>query len=597
MSQINVQSISQLRVPEPSHGINVNSCSKALCKNFNVPAKNTKPDPNYRISGTKLNGSALLCKACGCYTTVKSNQAIYEEIKRLEHIDECSKVLRQDGTGCHNISCSNFNRKLSIFPDSYQPFAKTRSGNQRYRCRECGVTFTQGSEKRKSHPHSKSYINSTLFRLIVNDMSINRMMEITELNAATIYRKIDMFYERCITFLHSREERLKHMPLDFMRLSTDRQEYRVNWTNRKDKKNLVMNAIGTADKGSRYVFGMDVNYDPSIDIDSLLESEDYQRDRTLKDYNRLYARLWLPYEQSIGKQLAKDVKDERERLIKQFSNAALPLSEISLGYFIEELSENYGIEALDQLSSTRLPTQGAQIHSEYTMYAHFIQLEKLIGHSHGLRFYLDQEPAIERACNLACSSQIAKGNFQSLYVKINKELNVDQRRQLVAASEKLIAQIRDEHGVDADAAKKIVALSSLENSVAENGEGHQWYFLPLNKIYECEKHVCFLTSTDRLTANDRAMMLLDASLHPIDNFFQIVRRRLSALERPISSASSTGRIWTGKSPYNPAMINKQLQILRTYYNYCYISKLDGKTAAQRLGLAKGKVEIRKILYP
>ncbi|HIF5803013.1 TPA: hypothetical protein ACX3E3_004907 [Vibrio parahaemolyticus] len=96
-----------------------------------------------------------------------------------------------------------------------------------------------------------------------------------------------------------------------------------------------MNAIGTADKSSRFVFGMDVNYDPSIDIDLLLEAEDYQQDRSLKDYNRLYARLWVPYEQSIGKQLAKDVKDERECLIKQFSNTYLLLSEISLGCFIE----------------------------------------------------------------------------------------------------------------------------------------------------------------------------------------------------------------------------------------------------------------------
>lgn len=91
-------------------------------------------------------------------------------------------------------------------------------------------------------------------------------------------------------------------------------------------------------------------------------------------------------------------------------------------------------------------------------------------------------------------------------------------------------------------------------------------------------------------------MLLDASLHPIDNFFQIVRRRISLLERPMHSQSNTGRIWTGKSPYNPETIHKLLQILRTYYNFCLKSD-DGKTPAQRLGIAKSAVEIRKILYP
>lgn len=90
--------------------------------------------------------------------------------------------------------------------------------------------------------------------------------------------------------------------------------------------------------------------------------------------------------------------------------------------------------------------------------------------------------------------------------------------------------------------------------------------------------------------------MLDASLHPIDTFFMSVRRRLSALERPIHSQSNIGRVWTGYSPYNPAVIEKQVQIMRLYYNYCLPGK-DGRTPAERLGLAKGAVEIRKILYP
>lgn len=595
--QKSVQSKSQPRVPPESHGINVNSCSNSTCKNFNVAATSKRSDPNYRISGTKRNGSSLLCKSCNSYMTIKSNQAIHEEVERSRYLEERALVLRQDGSACYKVSCPNFDKKVSSSPDSYQRFGKTSKGNQRYRCRECRTTFTSDSDKRRSHPENKSHLNTTLFRLIVNDMSINRMMEITELSAPTIYRKIDMFYERCISFSKAREAQLKLMPLGFMRLSTDRQEYRVNWTDRKDKKNVVINAIGTADKFSRYVFGMDVNYDPSIELDKVLADEQYEIDQNLKDYNRYYARLWLPYEQALGKQLSKEVEEKRKELIRYYSSVPLPISEISLGYFIEELAENYGVEALDQLVATNLPNKGAQIHSEYTMYAHFIQLERLIGHAKGLRFYLDQEPAIERACNTAFSSQIKSRNLQSLYIKINKLLNVDQRRALVNATQKLLNKIQEEHGVDEKEARKIVALHSLQKPVAKSGERQTWFELPIHKIYECEKHVCFLTPTDRLTDSDKAMILLDASLHPIDNFFQIVRRRLSALERPISTSSNAGRVWTGKSPYNPEMISKQLQILRTFYNYCYVSKRDRKTAAQRLGLARGAVEIRKILYP
>lgn len=222
-----------------------------------------------------------------------------------------------------------------------------------------------------------------------------------------------MFYERCVSFTQGREAQLRQMPLGFMRLSTDRQEYRVNWTDRKDKKNVVINAIGTADKSSRYVFGMDVNYDSSIVLEDILADEQYEVDQKLKDYNRQNARLWLPYEHELGKQLSKEVEAKRKELIKYYSSVPLPISEISLGYFIEELAEDYGVEALDQLTATNLPSKGAQVHSEYTMYAHFIHLERLLGHASGLRFYLDQEPAIERACNSAFSTQIVSANYSA----------------------------------------------------------------------------------------------------------------------------------------------------------------------------------------
>lgn len=49
------------------------------------------------------------------------------------------------------------------------------------------------------------------------------------------------------------------------------------------------------------------------------------------------------------------------------------------------------------------------------------------------------------------------------------------------------------------------------------------------------------------------------------------------------------------SPYNPAIIQKLLDIYRVYYNYCAVGK-GGKTPAMRLGLAKGKIRIEDILY-
>ncbi len=70
----------------------------------------------------------------------------------------------------------------------------------------------------------------------MNQSPINQVMEMTELSANAIYKKIDMFYKRCVSFVQAREEQLKTMDLPPMQLSSDRQECTVNWTQRKDKR-------------------------------------------------------------------------------------------------------------------------------------------------------------------------------------------------------------------------------------------------------------------------------------------------------------------------------------------------------------------------
>jgi hypothetical protein len=73
-----------------------------------------------------------------------------------------------------------------------------------------------------------------------------------------------------------------------------------------------------------------------------------------------------------------------------------------------------------------------------------------------------------------------------------------------------------------------------------------------------------------------------------------VRRRLSLLERPVSSSNSDGRKWFGYSAYNPVMVGKLLDIFRVFYNCIEIGK-DKKTPAMRLGLLKDPVSYADIL--
>jgi len=123
----------------------------------------------------------------------------------------------------------------------------------------------------------------------------------------------------------------------------------------------------------------------------------------------------------------------------------------------------------------------------------------------------------------------------------------------------------------------------------------RWMTHPFPNMSEPEKAVCYLTNFKDYDENHLARLYNKASLHAIDCFFMQVRRRLSILERPITTASGFNRTWYGYSAYNPETIVKMLGIFRVFYNYCLAGQ-DKKTPAMRLGLAKGKVSLEDIIY-
>lgn len=64
----------------------------------------------------------------------------------------------------------------------------------------------------------------------------------------------------------SREaELLAGKPLPKMYVAVDRQSHAVTWSSLKGRRNIVLNAIGSADLTSSYVFGFHLNFDPSME--------------------------------------------------------------------------------------------------------------------------------------------------------------------------------------------------------------------------------------------------------------------------------------------------------------------------------------------
>ncbi|WAH37467.1 hypothetical protein NZD86_02700 [Alicyclobacillus dauci] len=81
-------------------------------------------------------------------------------------------------------------------------------------------------------------------------------------------------------------------------------------------------------------------------------------------------------------------------------------------------------------------------------------------------------------------------------------------------------------------------------------------------------------------------------------FMQQIRRRISILERPLTTARGDGKSYI-YSNFNPRYTQYAITILRTYYNFCVPYKTrDGRnmTPAQRLGIAQKQFKIEDIVY-
>ncbi|RBP04244.1 hypothetical protein [Rossellomorea aquimaris] len=105
------------------------------------------------------------------------------------------------------------------------------------------------------------------------------------------------------------------------------------------------------------------------------------------------------------------------------------------------------------------------------------------------------------------------------------------------------------------------------------------------------------TNLSSLEPKEIARLVLNVNDNAANAFIQLIRRRLSILERPLTTARGDGKSYIYAN-FNPEYAQMAITILRTYYNFClpYESRNIKKTPAQRLGIAKKVFELKDILY-
>jgi hypothetical protein len=246
--------------------------------------------------------------------------------------------------------------------------------------------------------------------------------------------------------------------------------------------------------------------------------------------------------------------------------------------------------------TTQLPKTGMQVHAEYTLYGHCFLLRDLTMGAEKIRLFLDQDSGMRAAVLGAFAERVTGRTADAFYVRINKEMTVDERRHALKLSRERFRSLEQEHpDLDRQALRLLLIKDALADMSVIGHWKDRWLTHPFPSMSEPEKAVCYLTEYDDYDQDHLAWLYNKASLHAIDVFFMQVRRRLSLLERPIATPSNNRRLWHGYSAYNPRSIVKLLEMFRVFYNYVLVG-LDKQTPAMRLGLAKEPVSLEDIVY-
>lgn len=571
----------------------MNFCKNPTCANFGRPAHEvttSRSQDDYRLVSMGEAQPALRCKLCGETPPIKSNRAIAEELARM--IDGIPDAAL---ASCPDKGCANHGVPIDT-KKAYQRFGTTASGSVRYRCKACKGLFSvaqkAGLRQRISHK------NRMIFTLLVNKSPMRRICKILEIGPEALYQRIGFFHEQCRAFVVERERKLLNGVLRPERLyvAVDRQDYVVNWSSQTDRRNVQLHALGSADSDSGYVFGLHLDFDHTLDPDEIETDAASQGDTATLHAYRRYARVWLraDYNDAVRGQWKRKYARAKARKALVLTSPPGVVGDVKAKYAEIEMRDD--VEAgVDLDYDVKLPTQGMQIHSEYTLYGHFFFLERLFRSAGKVRFYLDQESGIRAACLAAFSDRIKAREADAFYVRINKELTVNERRREKAKAD---AAFDREKCRFPNLPNWQIELNLIQERIAALASigkwSDRWLLHPFPNMSEPEKAVCYLTNFGDYAPGQIARLYQRASLHAIDRFFMQLRRSVSLLERPIQSASAAGRVWYGYSPYNPEVVAKILEIYRVYYNYVQVGE-DGATPAMRLGLAKGKIEIEDLL--
>ncbi|HIC45648.1 hypothetical protein [Methylophaga sp.] len=591
----------------PYAGIQANHCKNPACANFGISYEDDPSDPRYTRSGStqvtpplfrepasKANHPALgrpnatlfiQCRLCSGTLPLKNNRAIHSVMKIWKY--------HPDNQSCPNISCLNHGSPLQT--GLYKKNGTTKSGTARWLCKACGKSFVEKAAVRAPRTGEKPYRREDVVMGFVNGLAIRRMQELYGINAASIYHHLEKAYEACVRFHSARMERLPSVleKRGAVYFSTDRQDLLVNWTDRHKRNAIVVKAVCSVDVDTGFAYRYDVGIDDHNDAQQIHKESIDAEDVDKAYIFRKYPHLFLPSDMSHERRLNAFVEQE----IIKARRSDPDISDVQLKYLESHLRQDVELPSFHLTEGTGLPKNSLLIREDYQLYAHYQLLAEQFGFDNDITVvnYSDQESGLRAAFMSAFGEKVKKHQAELYYIRFLKGATREEREAASVRTEKRLSAVMKAQGCSREQAKLILCEIALQGRQKPVGHwSDNWGDHPLETPTEVYKAYSHMTDFGNKPLSIRARYLKKATLHPVDNYFMRVRRRVSQLERGIPTASRDRRIWYGKCFYRPDLVKKVSMVLMTYLNYV---SLDGKkTPAEKLGLAKGPVRLRDILF-
>lgn len=583
--------------------IQYNTCPNPLCKNHGLEQEkfNIKSKPSrYKLDGIKTE-KKIICNpdrvepdsppTGGCSTSTFSNWSLAEEIERLIRINQITPIEKE--YEFHSHGCSTKSHTPKTNPKSFYKRGTNAAKAEQFQCKECKkyTNVSPNKTRNSTYNQKRNEILPMFAKLLINKTPINRTCEILNIGKGTYYQKLEWLYRCCLEFLETRETKPladKHFPE--MWITTDKLHYVLNNVLKKGRgknrgiliedKQLTTYIVASADKKSRYVFRTDICFDWEKSLDEItIETNQYKEDH-LRSFSR---------------------KNERFGI---YATAPCPPSKNDT-----QSTAEYNQE-LNKFNQRRHYVDGLHVNSGYTSLAHFWLLRNTLSVDRW-RFVSDDDTSTKPAVARIFSDKIRTGYAHHFLCLTDKTLTRKQAKAEYMEAIKELIKWAKSKSLSYDNISQL-ALWQLEDTLAVHSF-HDKHIAVNSEIYFTQakrrlKHpiptsdrghrlLDVLTDTGRLTDFQLAYLLEQVNDNAINSFFQIVRRRLSILERPLVTARGDGKSYI-YSNFNPKYSQMAITILRTYYNFCMPFASGGikLTPAQRLGIAERIYTWEDIIY-